>query len=326
MTSAKRVPLSGETATVRVPFADTVLTLSVSARGSLAGSLPQRLPWGIGIVGLVLTLGAVALTQRLIQGRRHAEALAGRLEEVAAVNRQLYAEQRGIAQTLQHALLPDRLPQLPGVQAVARYQAGVKGVEVGGDWYDLIVIDERRLLLVVGDVSGRGLRAATAMAALRYGIHAYAAQGDSPSEMLSKLSSLISVKTSGQMATVLCALVDVEARTVSITSAGHLLPLMIHHDNAEFMHADVGLPIGVDRRASYSSTTVPVPARATLLAFTDGLVERRGESIDVGLERLRSAVSRNGVPLEDLVTRVVEALRDDGTQDDTAIAGVQWLS
>lgn len=323
--SVRRLPLSGRRATVRVPFGDTSFAVSVTARGPLWGSLPQSLPWGIAIVGTLLTLGAAAFTARLIDRRRVAERLARRLEEVAEENRRLYAEQRGIAQTLQQALLPDRLPQLPGVQVAARYHAGVEGVEVGGDWYDLLELDDRSLLLVVGDVSGRGLRAAATMASLRFAIHAYAAQGDRPDVFLSKLSGLVSVSVDGQLATVLCAVVDLEARELSITNAGHLPPLLISSHGSAFLETPVGVPVGVDRHPTYSSIRVPVPAQATLLAFTDGLVERRGETIDVGLERLRERVSSNHISLDQLLSRVLGDLRDDAP-DDTAIAGIRWVS
>jgi serine phosphatase RsbU (regulator of sigma subunit) len=326
ITSARRVPLPGHRAVVTVPFGDTFLTVRATARASLAGALPQRLPLVIGIAGVLLTLGAAALTVRLIGRRREAEQLADRLEQVADENRRLYAEQRGIAQTLQHALLPEELPQLKGLQASARYEAGVEGVDIGGDWYDVIEVDDKHLLLVVGDVSGRGLRAATTMASLRYAIHAYAAQGDPPATILTKLSTLVSVKSTGQLATVLCALIDADARQLTITSAGHLPPLLISDGRGEFVKSEVGLPIGVDRHAVYASATMTVPPHATLLAFTDGLVERRGESIDVGLGRLRRHATSNHATLDELLTQVVSGLREDGADDDTAIAGIRWLS
>jgi serine phosphatase RsbU (regulator of sigma subunit) len=319
VTSAPRVPLPGHRAVVTIPFGDTFLTLRATARSSLAGSLPRDLPWLIGIVGVLLTIGATALTIRLIQRRR-------RTEQLAEENRRLYAEQHGIAQTLQHALLPAELPQLRGLQASARYEAGVERVDIGGDWYDAIELDNRRLLLVVGDVSGRGLHAATTMAALRYAIHAYAAQGDKPETILTKLNKLVSVKSTGQLATVLCVLVDPDARELTVTSAGHLPPLLINVGRGEFVKTEVGLPIGVDRHASYTSATVGVSPGATLLAFTDGLVERRGESIDVGLGRLRDHATSNHATLDELLTRVVSNLRQDGSDDDTAIAGIRWLS
>jgi serine phosphatase RsbU (regulator of sigma subunit) len=326
ITSARHIPLPGHRAVVTIPFGDTFLTVRATARSSLAGALPRDLPWLIGIIGVLLTIGATALTMRLIQRRRRTEELADRLEAVAEENRRLYAEQHGIAQTLQHALLPAELPQLRGLQASARYEAGVEGVDIGGDWYDAITVENQQLLLVIGDVSGRGLHAATTMAALRYAIHAYAAQGDGPATILTKLNKLVSVKSSGQLATVLCVLVDADARELTVTSAGHLPPLLISDGRGEFVKTDVGLPIGVDRHASYTSSTVTVGPGATLLAFTDGLVERRGESIDVGLGRLRDHATSNHATLDELLTRVVSNLRQDGADDDTAIAGIRWLS
>ncbi len=98
----------------------------------------------------------------------------------ARENRRLYAEQRSVAETLQRALLPIDLPELAGIQCAVRYIPGVAGIEIGGDWYDLIDLDDSHLLLVVGDVSGRGLGAATVMASLRFAVHAYAVEGYSP--------------------------------------------------------------------------------------------------------------------------------------------------
>lgn len=325
LTTARRLPLRGQKAGVTIPFGDTSITLEVTARHSLGGSLLKHLPRAIGVFGVLLTLIAVALTSRLVERRRHAERLAEQLEDVATENRRLYTEQRGIAQTLQHALLPDVLPQLPGLQTGARYEPGVEGMDVGGDWYDLIVLGDRRLLLVVGDVSGRGLRAATTMAGLRYAIHAYAAQGDPPATILSKLSGLLSVRETGQLATVLCALIDVERRSVTLASAGHLPPLLLADGQGELVKGPIGLPIGVDPAPLYEPKTVQVPPRATLLAFTDGLVERRGESIDAGLERLRANAAVEGVPLDDLLGLILTHLRGDDTTDDVALAAVRWL-
>jgi serine phosphatase RsbU (regulator of sigma subunit) len=323
VTDLNSLPMKGQTASTSIPFGSNSFTFIVSARQPLVGSFPQRLPWLIGIVGVLLSIGAALLTLRLIQRRNHAEQLATSLEQIADENRRLYSEQRSIAQTLQHALLPEALPKIHGVETSARYEAGVEGVDIGGDWYDLIALDDHRLLLVVGDVSGRGLRAAATMASLRYAIHAYAAQNDPPEIILTKLSKLVSVGSSGQLATILCALVDVEAHTLTVTSAGHLPPLLISDGTGTFIKGAVGVPIGVNTSATYTSTAVSTPPAATLLAFTDGLVERRGESIDAGLERLQHAATANHSDLDGLLSRLLE-LRHD-SDDDTAIAGLRWL-
>jgi serine phosphatase RsbU (regulator of sigma subunit) len=325
VTDLKKLPLTGQTAKLSIPFGDNSFTFIVNARQPLVGSFPQALPWLTAIVGVLLSIGAALLTLRLVQRRRHAEQLAVSLERIAEENRELYSEQRTIAQTLQHALLPEALPKIKGLETGARYEAGVEGVDIGGDWYDLIALDDHRLLLVVGDVSGRGVRAAATMASLRYAIHAYAAQNDPPAAILTKLSKLVDVGATGQLATILCALVDVEAHEVTVTSAGHLPPLLISDGKGTFIEGAVGVPIGVNSGATYTSTAVSTPRAATLLAFTDGLVERRGESIDAGLERLQQAATANHCGLDALLSRVLEEMRHDGGDDDTAIAGLRWL-
>ncbi len=326
VTDRARLPLPSPSDTQTVAYGNSALTLVMSSRGGLAGSLPKNLPWIIAVIGGLLAIAAALMTLRLTQRRRGAEDLAGRLEVTANENERLYAEQRGIAQTLQHALLPDRLPQIPGIESSALYEAGEEGVDVGGDWYDVIDIDGRRLLLVVGDVSGRGLRAATTMAELRYAIRAYAAQEDGPAEILTKISRLVDVAESGQLATVLCATVDMEARQLSITSAGHLPPLLIANGDTRYLDAEVGLPVGVQEDTVYHSTTVTVPPEATVLAFTDGLVETRGENLDQGLDRLRAAATSHDVGLPELLGRLVSDMTDGRSQDDIAIVGVRWTS
>ncbi len=326
VTDRAHLPLPSPSDAQTVPYGNSALTLVMSSRGGLAGSLPKNLPWIIAVIGGLLAIAAALMTLRLTQRRRSAEDLAGRLEVTAGENERLYAEQRGIAQTLQHALLPDTLPQIPGIQTSARYEAGEEGVEIGGDWYDVIDLEDGRLLLVVGDVSGHGLRAATTMAELRYAIRAYAAQSDGPAEILTKISRLVHVSESGQLATVLCATVDTEARQLSITSAGHLPPLLLADGESRYLDADIGVPIGVQEGTVYRSTTVTVPAGATIIAFTDGLVETRGESLDQGLDRLRAAATRHDVGLPELLGTLVGEMSNGGSQDDIAIVGVRWTS
>jgi serine phosphatase RsbU (regulator of sigma subunit) len=324
VTDNAHLPLPSPSFAQTVPYGNNALTMVMSSRVPLAGSLPKDLPWISAVLGVVLAIAAAFMTLRLSQRRRGAEELAGQLEVTANENERLYAQQRGIAQTLQHALLPDTLPQMPGIEASARYEAGEEGVDIGGDWYDVIDLGGHRLLLVVGDVSGRGLRAATTMAELRYAIRAYAAQADGPAEILTKISRLVDVQETGQLATVLCATVDMNDRQLSVTSAGHLPPLLLSNGDSHYVTAEVGLPIGVEAGTVYRSTTVPIPPEATFVAFTDGLVERRGESIDQGLDRLRAAATGHDVGLPELLGRLVSDMADGRSEDDIAIVGVRW--
>jgi serine phosphatase RsbU (regulator of sigma subunit) len=322
--SVKDLPIKGRHASDMVPFGAGVFTLVVSPIGSLGGLFFKDLPWIIAFVGALLTLAAAVMTDRLTRGRQRAERLAGILDQVAAENREMYTEQRGISQILQHALLPDTLPQVDGLRVNARYIPATSGVDVGGDWYDIVDAGEGRVLLVIGDISGHGLRAATTMAALRHAALAYAAQDCRPATVLSTLSDFVGSKPHNYLATVLCALIDVDAHQLTVASAGHLAPLLINGADGRFVELDIGMAVGVSSDARYLQRTVSVPPGATLLAFTDGLVERRGEILDTGLTRLREAAIGQRLPLEDLVTKLARELIGEDHQDDTAIVGVQW--
>jgi serine phosphatase RsbU (regulator of sigma subunit) len=300
-----------------VPFGDQTLRIVMTPRRALGGSLLARLPWLIAGLGTAIALAATLMTERLVRRRAHAE-------QLALQNARLFSEQRSVAQTLQRCLLPEERPQFPGLDLAVRYVPGVDGVDIGGDWYDVIGIDDRQVMVIVGDVSGRGLRAATAMASLRYAMRAYVAQGDPPAQILAKLSKLINVVRDGHFATVLCGLVDVAEHTVTFANAGHPNPLLIDGDGAAFVNTKVGPPVGIEE-ASYEAVTAAVPPRATLLAYTDGLYERRGESPDVGLARLRRAAVGNG-SLDELLDGMLEVLTPAGCDDDTAILAVRWLT
>jgi serine phosphatase RsbU (regulator of sigma subunit) len=324
VSSLHRFPITGRQASDVVPFGDDVFTLVVTPTGSLSGTFFENLPWIIVIVGALVSLAAALMTDRLARRRQYAEQLSGVLDRVAAENHQLYTEQRSIAQTLQHALLPDTLPQPPGLRVGARYIPAASGIDVGGDWYDVVVADDRRVLLVIGDVSGHGLRAATTMAALRHAALAYAAQECRPASVLAKLSDFVNRGAHDYFATVLCALIDVESHELTVASAGHLPPLLIDGEHSRFIEFDVNVPIGVARTSPYSESTIGVPVNATLVAFTDGLVERRGELLDVGMTRLADAATAEKLALDELLAKLAHDLAPEGHHDDTAIVGIQW--
>jgi serine phosphatase RsbU (regulator of sigma subunit) len=319
------VPLRGRTDSESVPFGDTRLTIVLAPHTNLGGTFLNELPWLLAITGSIITLASAALAEWLVRRRRHAEDLADELQEIAAENAQLLADQQTVAYTLQHSLLPEDLPRVEGVELGVRYVAGVEGVDIGGDWYDVIRLDDDRLFFVVGDVSGRGLRAATIMASLRYAIRAYATQGDGPATVLTKLSKLLNVTRDGSFATVLCGIVDPEHRLVRLASAGHPYPLLVADGTSEYVRIHNGVPVGVNGREPYETVTVDLPERGTLLVFTDGLVERRGEGLDVGFERLRASTTDVDGSLEELLTKVVHDVTYEGSEDDTAVLGIRWV-
>jgi serine phosphatase RsbU (regulator of sigma subunit) len=324
VTSLHRFPIRGRQASTVVPFGDSAFTLVVTPRGPLGGTFFERLPWIVVIVGVLISLAAAAMTDRLARRRQYAEQLTGVLDRVAAENHQLYTEQRGIAQTLQHALLPDALPKVGGLRVSARYVPAASGIDVGGDWYDVVATGDGQALLVIGDVSGHGLHAATTMALLRHATLAYAAEEHRPASVLNRLSDFVNSGVHDYFATVLCAWIDADAHRMTIATAGHMAPLLIDGDDSHYLELDANVPIGVERSSDYRETTVSVAPNSTLVAFTDGLVERRGEVLDAGLARLRDATAGRQLALDDLAAMLTRDVASDKHQDDTAIVVIQW--
>jgi serine phosphatase RsbU (regulator of sigma subunit) len=297
------VPVGHPRSVESIALGDTQLTIVTTPHGELGGTLMTWLPWITGAAGLAFTATVALLAEGLTRRRD---------------------EQRDIAQTLQHSLLPNELPELRGVEVAARYQPGARGVEVGGDWYDVVPADDGTVLAVVGDVSGRGLSAATTMAALRFATNAYAVEGHPPEVILERLGGLLDVTRDGSFATTLCARLDVARGVLTAASAGHPPPVLIDDTGARLLELPVGPPIGVPASGPRRSVDVALPARGTLLAFTDGLFERRGEVIDVGLRRvLDAARGAEALPLDGLVATVV-AEAGAGSEDDTVILGFRW--
>ena len=312
-----QLPIGGRHAAATIPFANTELTLVGTPTQSLGGSLSRNVTPVVIVVGMLLAIGAALMTERLVSRRRSAEALA---EE----NEQLYGEQQTLAVSLQHALLPGLVPDITGVEIATRYVAGLDVMEIGGDWFDVIPYSDGGFVFVVGDVSGRGVQAAVLMASLHFAIRAYAAQGDAPSQILTKLCALLDIGRDGHFATVLCGYVDKDRRTLTLSSAGHLPPLLITAGTGAFVDLAIGPPIGTVRDATYPSTSIHVEDDCTLLAYTDGLVERRGEILNIGLEELRQSAIRSDRPLDRVLSDVIQDLTAQGSDDDIAILGLRW--
>jgi hypothetical protein len=312
------LPLRGGTS-VLIPFGSAHLDFVAAAIGPLGGGLLPALPWIVGAVGLALTAAGVWTAEWLMRRRRMAEAL-------AVENHRLYAEQRSIAQALQRSLLPADLPVLAGMDLAARYIPGDPAADIGGDWYDVIRCDERTAIFAVGDVSGRGIPAANTMASLQYATRAYAAQGDDAPTILRKLTGLLDIARDGHFATLLLGHVNIDEHSLTLVSAGHLPPLVISGDGADFVTPPPGTPIGVDGPGSYAPVTVVVPAGSSVLAYTDGLVERRGEHLDTGLERLRVAAMEHGggTDAARLLDAVAGMLAVGAHADDVALLALHW--
>lgn len=310
------LPITGRTSTVTIPFGTSELTLVATPGQRLGGALSAWLWWLVAVVGGVLSVVAALIAERLIRRRHSADQLRSQVEV-------LLSEQRTIAESLQRALLPDELPAVDGVDIAARYVPGGRGTEIGGDWYEVVPLADGRLFVVIGDVSGRGIPAAAVMASLRFAIRGFVSEGHLPEQVLTAASRLLDMRTDRHFATVLCGVVDPRAGELTLASAGHLPPV-IKTDSGTAVTIDIGPPIGVARDFTYRSTTVPLPEAATLLLFTDGLIERRGEDLDQSFARLFRRLAGPPARVDQLVDDLLAELIPDEAPDDTALVGIAW--
>jgi serine phosphatase RsbU (regulator of sigma subunit) len=316
--STPQLPLEGSRETMIVPYGNTDLRLEFASRANLAGWLSTNLYWIIAVSGIVLAAVA-GLTLQWVATRRD------RAAALAAENAELYREQRNIAVTLQHSLLPEQLGGMPDIEVVARYEPAAERTEVGGDWYDAMPVPGGSLFVVVGDVSGHGIKAAATMASLRFAARAYAADGCDPALVLTKLGMLLDVRDGAEFATVLCARLDPARSKLLVADAGHPSPVLVDVAGARFVEVPHGPPIGVPN-GDYKQVELDVADEGTLVAFTDGLVERRGEPIDDGLDRLLDAIPTTDGSLADLISTLADTATHTGRDDDLAILGVRWTT
>jgi PAS domain S-box-containing protein len=227
---------------------------------------------------------------------------------------QLHEEEHRISVELQRGLIPAQLPSVPGVELAAHYQAAGLGAEVGGDWYDAFALPSGRLGVVLGDVAGSGIRAASTMGQLRSVTRAFALADEavrSPGEVLTRLNSYRAALDEHPLFTVLYAIVDPGERTIAWASAGHPPPLVARHGGDVAYLEDGGGLMGVEEEP-YATLRSELEPRDLLVLYTDGLVERRGESLDTGLERLAQTVASGPDDPHDLREYVLEQLVGSG--------------
>ncbi|ANZ41706.1 diguanylate phosphodiesterase [Lentzea guizhouensis] len=231
--------------------------------------------------------------------------------------------ERSAAALLQESLLPGHLPAAEGWELAARYVPGAES-GVGGDWYDVFDLPDGRMGVVIGDVVGNGLRAAVVMGRLRSALRAYALEYTDPAVVLSKLDRKASHFEHETMATVAYATIDVAAHRMSLALAGHLIPVLATPDTEpDFVRAEVGPPIGFDLgNTGRRSVEVDLPPGALVVLYTDGLVERRGQDLDVGLERLRGAVSCTD-PESVCIQVMATMVGDQPATDDVALVAIR---
>lgn len=236
-----------------------------------------------------------------------------------AVNAGLYERERAVARTLQQSFLPERLPVVPGLEMAARYRPARRG-EVGGDWYDVFILPNGSVAIAMGDVVGRGIVAATTMARLRNALRAYAMESSSPGDILDRLNRLLLHFDPDTMATLLIGIVQPGEMRFRYASAGHIPPIFgTPAGNGSIRAMPSGPPLGIAMDLSYPDTDEALPPDTTLILCTDGLIERRHESLEVGLRRLRQASSMDAGPEETADAIIQRLMTDEDHDDDVAL-------
>ena len=241
-----------------------------------------------------------------------------------AIDRARLFHQRGVVDALQRTIVPERLPDVPGLQIAARYRSATVRGGIGGDWYDVFPLARGEVALVVGDVMGHGLGAAALMAQIRTGLRAYALDGHPPDGVVERLNRLALSLGVRQMTTLAYAHLDLDAGRARVVSAGHLPPLLREPDGeTRMLDVDRDPPLGVSPISRYHQREFELAAGATIVMVTDGAVEVRGEGIEHGLERLRALVAATDSP-DAICDAIVRGdARGEPAEDDVAVLAAQ---
>ena len=238
-----------------------------------------------------------------------------------------FESEQTIAETLQRSVLPTSLPRVEGVELAARYLPGSAQLDVGGDWFDALQLPDGKLGLVVGDVVGKGVQAAATMAQLRNATRAFSLERLKPASVLVRLNRLADEFLDTSFATLAYLWLDPVSRICRMSSAGHPPPLVASPDGrVELLESVRGLPLGTGMRARYRQETMELAAGSIVLLYTDGLVERRGQSIDEGLQILRDAVAAAPKDPDRLLEHILEHVVGTGERgDDIALLAARVL-
>jgi PAS domain S-box-containing protein len=229
-----------------------------------------------------------------------------------------------IAATLQRSLLPEQLPEIPGVTLAVRYVPATTGMEIGGDWYDVVPLSDGSVGLAIGDVAGHGLRAAATMGQLRMALRAYALEGNEPGQVVRRVRELVRRLIPSEMATLLYLVLDPDAMSITFSNAGHLPPLVIADGEAYYLEGGLAPPLGAaPHPGDAAEATAQLEPDSTLVLFTDGLVERRGVSLRHGLDQLSEEARVAPSDLESMCDHLLASLLGAEVFDDVAMLALR---
>jgi serine/threonine-protein kinase RsbW len=311
-------PLFGHGSVGPIPSAEGGPAFEEDAAGAIA-----RLPVGAEPAAGVLWVAFEEPRTFTAEERALLVAFAGQAT-LALERSRLYEEQRDVAHVLQQSMLGGAPRPDPRYDVATHYEPSGEHLEVGGDWYDAFGVADGRVAIVIGDVVGRGLIAASAMGQLRSAVRALAGTARGPAAVLSGLDTFTGQVPAAQYATLAYAEIDLAAGELHFACAGHLPPLLAERGGAPRLLMDGrSPPLGITEPGSpRGEAVVPLPRGALLLLYTDGLVERRGEMIDDGLDRLVAAVAQQrDVPPKTLVARLAASLLPPLSDDDVCLLG-----
>ena len=264
--------------------------------------------------------GFIAVPTEAVDVDAQSDSLMQRLAQsvsVALSNLRVLAHERRTALMLQRSLLPAVLPERQGLVIAARYRASEQHAEVGGDFFDAFETDDDRCFVVIGDIQGHSLEAAVVMAEIRYSLRAYAYDGHGPTEILNRLDVLLGRRGTPELTATACiAVIAADRSSMDVVTAGHLPPLLVRDGLAAYVDCEgpmLGLQVG-----AADPTTVALLAGDRVVLMTDGLVERRDEPLDRGMERLADDVARAwDVEAEALADQIID--RWGHGEDDVAL-------
>ena len=249
--------------------------------------------------------------------------LGDRVAELTAGRARLRAE---LAATLQRTLMLAQFPLVPDVDGAARYLPS-RNDPIGGDWYDVFFRPMGGPVIAIGDVAGHGLAVAATMAQLRHATRAYLVEGPF-GQTMNRLNALVLTLLPTELATVVLVALDPETNTAEFVRAGHVPPIVTGPFGARLLDAQTNRPLGVDHSPPFTSARVTLQPDETLILYTDGLIERRAETLDAGLDRLlRAATSASSASVNELCDHLIRELGADvNTNDDVTIVALRFRS
>jgi serine phosphatase RsbU (regulator of sigma subunit) len=257
------------------------------------------------------TLGAISFLATTDSGRQYvtadleaAEEL-GRRAGLAVDHARLFDREHRTAETLQRALLPSSLPDLPGYALAVRYVPGTQGDAAAGDFYDAFALPDGRFGIVIGDIVGRGIEAAATMGLVRNALRAYAVYADGPGEVLRRLYGMTDAYGDVPFATVLYLVFDPATGRGTYATAGHLPPLLVGAGGSEYLNGAPCPPLGSPPPAACAEHAVQLAPGSMLVLYTDGLVEEPSKPLEEGLRQLARVAEQPSTDLEELADQIV---------------------